>query len=145
MDKIKKRSLCEWITHYRQNPIVLSPISNFLGFSTIHIFMGWCCRPHTQFPKWRNRESLFAYVITFDLSSMASPTSSNATASIAIRNIWPHKLNSYVTVGKQSVGRALSYSGPNILLSQVFRVFSSFLVNAQTSEPYITITLIIVR
>jgi len=36
-------------------------------------------------PTWRTRVPLFVWVITFDLSGMEEPTSSLATASIALR------------------------------------------------------------
>ena len=50
-------------------------------------FMGWGCQPHAQFPTWRTRVSLLVWVITFDLSGKGDPTSSYATAGIALRII----------------------------------------------------------
>jgi hypothetical protein len=43
------------------------------------------CLPHVQPPTWRTRVYLFAWVITFDLSGMGSPTISYATVSVALR------------------------------------------------------------
>ena len=62
------------------------------------IFMGWVCQHHTQHPTWRTRLSFFVWVITFDLSGMGYATSSDATASIAVRVIWPRKPQHYVKV-----------------------------------------------
>jgi hypothetical protein len=47
--------------------------------------MGWCCQPHAQPPIWRTRVSLLVWAITFDLSGKGDPTSSYATAGIALR------------------------------------------------------------
>lgn len=38
-----------------------------------------------QPPTWRTRMSLFVWVITFDLSDVGDPTSSNAIARIALK------------------------------------------------------------
>ena len=65
----------------------LLPVSNFRSFSTNMCFMGGGCEPQTQPPTWRNRVSLFVWVITFDLYSTGGITSSYATASIALRII----------------------------------------------------------
>jgi hypothetical protein len=44
-------------------------------------------QPHAEPPTWRARVSLFVWIVTFDLSSMRDPTSSYATAGIAVRII----------------------------------------------------------
>ena len=90
------------------------------------LFMGWGCQPHVQPPTWRTSLSLLAWVITFDLSGMGRPTNSDATTSIAVRIIWPHKTRHYVKVWTPS-GRggglilweylSLSYSSCTTLLS----------------------------
>ena len=59
-------------------------VSSFRCFSTEHIFMVYRCHPHGPTPAWRTRVCLFVWVITFDLSGYA-------TASIALRIIWPPK------------------------------------------------------
>ena len=76
----------------------LLPVSNFRSFSTNICFMGWGCESHAQPPTWRNRLSLFVWVITFDLYGTGGLTSSYATAIIALRIIWPHKPHHYVKV-----------------------------------------------
>jgi hypothetical protein len=40
---------------------------------------------HTQSPTWRTRFSLFIWLLPLDLSGMGAPTSSYATAGIALR------------------------------------------------------------
>ena len=42
--------------------------------------------------------SLLVWVITFDLFDTGGPTSSYATAGIAVRILWPHKPHHYVKV-----------------------------------------------
>ena len=60
---------------------------------------------HTPNPLlWRTGMSLLVWIITFDLSSKRDPTSSYATASIALRIIWPLKLSHYFKVETPSVG-----------------------------------------
>jgi hypothetical protein len=67
-------------------------------------FKGWGCQPHAQPATWRTRASLFWGVITFDLSGMGGPSSSYATATIALGISWPHKPHHYVKVGGPSGG-----------------------------------------
>jgi hypothetical protein len=61
----------------------------------LKLFTGWGRQLHAQPPTWRTRVSLFVWIITFDLSSMGDPTSSYATAGIALRIIWPRKPHQY--------------------------------------------------
>jgi len=68
------------------------------GFLNIGFFPGWGRYPHAQPPTWRTRVSLFVWVITFDLKGLGDPASSYATASLALRIIWPHKPHHYVKV-----------------------------------------------
>jgi hypothetical protein len=42
------------------------------------------CQPYAQTPTWRTRVSLFVWLLPLDLSGMADPTSSYATAGIAL-------------------------------------------------------------
>jgi hypothetical protein len=58
-----------------------------LEASQQNIFLGGVVSPTPNPATWRTRVSLFVWVITFDLSGMAGPTSSYATASIALRII----------------------------------------------------------
>jgi hypothetical protein len=51
-----------------------------LGF-----FPGRGCWPCAQRPTWRTRVSLFVWLLPFDLSGLGGPTSSYATAGIALR------------------------------------------------------------
>jgi ABC-type transport system involved in cytochrome c biogenesis permease subunit len=44
-------------------------------------------QPLVQPPTWRTRVSLLVWIIPFDLSGMGDPTSSYATAGIALRVI----------------------------------------------------------
>jgi hypothetical protein len=67
------------------------------------IFMVWGCQPHAQPPTWRSRVSLFVWLLPLDLSDVGDPTSSYATASIALRisgALKPHH-HSKVEVGKE--------------------------------------------
>jgi hypothetical protein len=45
----------------------------------------WVTLPHAQPPTWRTRVSLFVWLLPLDLSGMGDPTSSYATACIALR------------------------------------------------------------
>jgi hypothetical protein len=50
-------------------------------------FMGSGIKPHSEPPTWRTRVSLFVCAISLDLFGVRGPSSSYATASIAIRII----------------------------------------------------------
>jgi hypothetical protein len=79
--KFMSNCLC----HSCRHTIFLSFIRGLSwGFETT-LFVGWGCQLHAQSPPWRARISLFVWVITFDLSGMADPTISYASASIALR------------------------------------------------------------
>ena len=66
------------------------PLSRF--FLACVCFVGWWgAGPSTQLPAWRTSVSLFVWVLCFDLSGKGGPTSSYATAGIALRIIAPHK------------------------------------------------------
>jgi hypothetical protein len=70
------------------------------GFETV-LFYGLTSdrRPTPPpLPTWRASVSLFVWVITFNVSGVGGPTSSYATASIALRIIWPHKPHHSVKV-----------------------------------------------
>jgi len=62
-----------------------------LGSWTMLFFPGWGCYPHAQPPAWRTRVSLLVWALPFDLSGMAGPTNSYATAGIALRVTESHK------------------------------------------------------
>jgi hypothetical protein len=48
-------------------------------------FTVWGCYPHAQPLTWRTRVSLSVWLLPLDLSGMGDPTSSYATAGIALR------------------------------------------------------------
>jgi hypothetical protein len=52
-----------------------------IWFLNNFVFMVWGCRPHAQPPTWRTR----SWIVPLDLSCMGDPTSSYATAGIALR------------------------------------------------------------
>ena len=85
--------------------LFVKPIRGIWGFLNANSFPWWGHHPHAQPPTWRRtRVSLFVWVITFDLSGLGDPASSYATASLALRIIWPHKPHHYVKVGTCSGG-----------------------------------------
>jgi len=86
--------------------IVLKHVaSNFWSYSTGHIFWdGGGSQPNTHCPTQRTRISLFVGVITYVLSGMGIPTSSYATASIALGIIWPNSPHHYLKVRDTFVG-----------------------------------------
>jgi hypothetical protein len=76
-----------------------------LGFVTMITFTVCVCQPHAQPPTWRTRVPLLVWVINLlDLSGKGAPASSNATAGITLRIIWPRKPHHYVKAGIPSVG-----------------------------------------
>ena len=85
--------------------LFVKPIQGIWGFLNANSFPRCGHHPHTQPPTWRTRVSIFVWVITFDLSSLGDPASSYATASLALRIIWPHKPHHYVKVGTRSRGQ----------------------------------------
>ena len=65
-----------------------------VGFLACVFFSGWRgAGPSTQPPTWRTSVSLFVWVLSFDLSGKGGPTSSYATAGIALWIIAPRKKN----------------------------------------------------
>jgi hypothetical protein len=73
-----------------------------LGF-----FLGRGCWSCSQPPTWRTRVSLFVWLLPFDLSGLGGPTSSYATAGIALRVTEACKLPHHVKVETPS-GEAVS-------------------------------------
>ena len=83
---------------------LLIPSKASLRFSEHRFFSGVESDPHAQPPTWRTRVSLHVWAIPFDVSGLGDPASSCATASIALRIIWPHKPHHYVKVRTPSGG-----------------------------------------
>ena len=103
-------------------------------------FMGWGWEPHAQTPTWRNRVSLFVWVITFDLYGMDGPTSSYATASTTLSIISTHNPHHFVNVRITSDGLTPIFSDhfqhrPTVSLLAFQRTF--FLMGY--SEPFFTV------
>jgi hypothetical protein len=74
-------------------------------FRDTYIFLRWevvSLSPNP--PTWRTRVSLLVWIIPFDLSGMSGPTSSYATAGIALRVIWPYEPHHHVKVEIPSGG-----------------------------------------
>ena len=76
--------------------IQLSIIEHFLV--VLGFFLGRGCWPCAQPPTWRARVSLFVWLLPFDLSGLGDPTSSYATAGIALRVAEARKLPHHVKV-----------------------------------------------
>jgi hypothetical protein len=74
------------------------------GFETFVFFTVIGRQPLAQPPTWRTRISLLVRIIPFDLSGLGDPTSSYATAGIALRVILPRKPHHYVKVETLSGG-----------------------------------------
>jgi hypothetical protein len=68
------------------------------------VSMMWGCQPHAQPPTWRTRVSLFFWLLPFRLSGMGDPTSSYATAGIALRVSGTLKPHHHDKVETPSVG-----------------------------------------
>jgi hypothetical protein len=90
----------------RLYPSVLSRFPRFdFRFRDICVFFTVRGRqPLAQPPTWRTRVSLSVWIIPFDLSGLGDPTSSYATAGIALKVIWPRKPHHYVRVETPSGG-----------------------------------------
>ena len=58
---------------------------HLLRFLDISLWPGWSCLSRAQPPTWRTGVSFVFWVITFELSCMRDPTSSYATADVALR------------------------------------------------------------
>jgi hypothetical protein len=85
-------------------PIVGPSGYSFFGFRNNLIFTVWGCQPHVQTPTWRTRVSLFVWLLPLDLSSLGGPTSSYATAGIALRVSGALKPHHHDKVGIASAG-----------------------------------------
>jgi hypothetical protein len=81
----------------------------------LRLFTGWGRQSHSQPPTWRARVSLFVWIITFDLAGMGDPTSSYATAGIALRIIRPRKPHHYVKLWISTGGEDLAITRWNSL------------------------------
>jgi hypothetical protein len=73
------------------------------GFLNNLIFTLWG-EPHAQPPTWRTWVSLFVWLLLFDLYGLGGPTSSYATAGIALRVSGALKLHHHDKVRTVSVG-----------------------------------------
>jgi hypothetical protein len=69
----------------------------------------WGCQPHAQPLTWRTRVSLFVWPLPLDLSGLGGPTSSYATAGIALMVSWALKPHHHDKVGLASVGKFQMY------------------------------------
>jgi hypothetical protein len=74
------------------------------GFLNNLIFAVWGCKPHIQPPTWRTRVSLFIWLLPLDLPGLGGPTSSYATAGIALRVLGALKPHHHNKVRIASVG-----------------------------------------
>ena len=94
----------------------------FLRFLESNISYEAGSQPHAQIPSRKTRVYLLVWVNIFDLSGMVGPTSSYATASIALRVIWPCRSHRHIKIGIPSVGpnsfRSSNYFKWTILLTQ---------------------------
>jgi hypothetical protein len=63
----------------------------------------WGCQPHIQPQTWRTRVSLFVWLLPLDPSGLGGPTSSYATATIALRVSGALKPHRHDKVGIASV------------------------------------------
>jgi hypothetical protein len=64
---------------------------------------------HAQTPTWKTRISLFVWLLPLDLSGMGAPTSSYATAGIALRVSGALKPHHHDKVETPSVGFGFPY------------------------------------
>jgi hypothetical protein len=85
-------------------PIVGLSSYSFFGFLNNLILTAWSCWPHVQPPTWRISVSLFVWLLPLDPSGLGGPTSSNATAGIALRVSGALKPHHHDKVGIASVG-----------------------------------------
>jgi hypothetical protein len=73
------------------------------------VFMVWGCYPHAQPPAWRTRVSLFVWLLLLHLSGRGDPSSSYATAGIALRVSGALKPHHHDKVETPSVGWTEDY------------------------------------
>jgi hypothetical protein len=87
--RMKKWEECGWKsscpTYFRWFSIHSIHSKLIICFLNSLVFTVWGCLSHTQPPTWRTRVSLFVGLLPLDLSGMGAPTSSYATAGIALR------------------------------------------------------------
>jgi hypothetical protein len=104
----------------------------------LKLFMEWSFQPHALLPTRRTRVSIFVCIITFDLSSMGDPTSSYATASMALRIIWSCKPDQYVKVGIPEGGLPHDYSA--FICCESFRTYKISVLLSNTKKWWKTST-----
>jgi hypothetical protein len=85
-------------------PYIGPPGHYFFGFLNNIVFMMGGCQPHAQPPTWRTRVSLFVWLLPLDPSSLGGPTSSYATAGIALRVSGALKPHHHDKVGTALMG-----------------------------------------
>jgi hypothetical protein len=76
------------------------------GFLNNLMFPVWGCQPHVLPPTWRTRVFLFVWLLPLDLSGLGGPTSTYATAGIALRVSGVLKSHHHDKVGIASVGES---------------------------------------
>jgi hypothetical protein len=102
------------------------------GFETFVFFTVRGPQPLAQPPTWRTRVSLSVWIIPFDLSGLGDPTSSYATAGVALRVFWSRKPHHYVKVETPSGGGLYIYrrfyreSNLGLVFSTQYAVVNSF-------------------
>jgi hypothetical protein len=84
-------------------PLVFSIPRLTVWFLNNLVFMVWG-QPHAQPQTWRTRVSLFVWLLPLDLSGIGDPTSSYATADIALRVSGALKPQHHDKVETPSVG-----------------------------------------
>jgi hypothetical protein len=103
-------------------------------------------QPLAQPPTWRARVSLLVWVISFDLSGMGGPTSSYATAGVALRVIWPrkpHVLTSailFYSLQKHYLNKSCPFSQELYVISRPWSISSV----APTEEVYTSARLLLI-
>jgi hypothetical protein len=100
------------------------------GFETVIFFMVRGSQPLAQPPTWRTRVSLLVWIIPFNLSGMDGPTSSYATAGIALR----------VTIrGINKI--SLVYCPFNVLVLCFVNLYCLYVIGNHSFEEHYTIIL----
>jgi hypothetical protein len=85
--------------HFRLHFGVSVRLQSWKTCQQLRLFTGWGLPTQRPMPNLEDQDILFCLDNHFDLSSMGDTTSSYATASIALRIIWPRKPHRYVKVG----------------------------------------------
>jgi hypothetical protein len=87
--RMKKWEECgwkrSWPTYFRWFCVHSIHPRPIICFPNNLVFTVWGCYSDAQPPTWRTRVSLFVWLLPLDLSGMGAPTSSYATAGIALR------------------------------------------------------------